>query len=337
MLIIKETKTQIFHKAWALQNSQKASVIITDKKLHQQLLPWLKTHEELEGIPILGFDLFEKTKNRKTKAKIEDTLFELGYGKDAHLIALGGGVVSDMVGFIAATFCRKVSWSIIPTTLLSMVDACLGGKTGLNTDFGKNSVGAFHLPEKVFIDFAVLHTLPKKEWLNGFAEIIKYGLIASSELFENMEKGFSLERDVHTCLEIKTRIIEEDYFDQGKRKILNFGHTMAHAIEMVSSYKIPHGVAVARGLIAESLLSARFGKLPWKEFLRIATLIEKLGYPRCSMDPKALKAAIGYDKKAVFGKARFVLLESIGKASPFEGHYCTQVPEELIDESLEYL
>ena len=194
---------------------------------------------------------------------------------------------SILSGFVAATYLRGIPYVSVPTSLLAMVDASLGGKVAINTPFGKNTLGAIYPPRAVFMDFAFLTTLPHSERLQGFAEMIKYGLIAEKTLFFSLSewKDWCLEWDLSfvkklilkSCL-IKKRIVEVDPLDRGKRRILNFGHTFGHAIELIEKYEISHGEAVAMGLIGESMLSMRLGLLQEKEYDQIATLIRGLGF-----------------------------------------------------------
>lgn len=284
----------------------------------------------------------EANKSREEKERIENLLLEKNFGKDTVLIALGGGVTLDIAGFIAATYLRGVPIVYMPTTLLAMVDAAIGGKTGVNTPYGKNMIGAFYFPKAVLIDPTFLSTLPKQEWMNGLAEILKYGLIADSKLFESMEKhpsDWQTEPWIEASIRIKMQIVEEDPLEtKGVRNILNFGHTVGHALEALSNYQLPHGHAVAIGCLAESLLSHAQGFLSKQDLTRIFRLYEKIGY---SLDFPFERARfleqITHDKKAKSGQARFVLLERIGRTMPFHGTYCQRIDPTDLAPMLEWL
>ncbi|MES2122220.1 MAG: 3-dehydroquinate synthase [Chlamydiota bacterium] len=284
----------------------------------------------------------EAEKNRGRKAHLEDLLFAQQFGRDSCFIAMGGGVITDLVGFLAATFCRGVPLVNVPTTLLGMVDAAIGGKTGVDTPMGKNLVGAFYPAEHLFIDLALLETLPAKDRVNGFAEIIKYALIYSSALFERLSpQSKDLESIVRECIQIKKEVAEEDFEEKGgKRRILNFGHTIGHAIELLEEFQVSHGEAVAMGMCVESYLSMRTGLLSQGDFERIISCVRAFPFQlRLSARVKVdgMIEALALDKKAAKGIPRFVLLDGIGSCAPFQGTYCTVVPSELLNEALHWM
>lgn len=282
------------------------SVIVTDSHVAALYGSLLKG-------PVITFPPGEKSKTRQMKAYVEDKMLEMGLGRDITIIAVGGGVVTDLAGFVAATYCRGVSYISVPTTLLAMVDASIGGKVGVNTEHGKNLIGAFYNPEIIIVDPSVLKTLPEKEMLNGIAEIIKYGLILDPSLLE-MPLGENL---IESCIALKQSIVEKDPFEKGLRRVLNFGHTIGHAIEAASSYTLSHGESIAIGMIVE-------GSFTLKESLR--PLFEKKGFsltlPK-NFDEIKYEKALCLDKKALNQKPRFVLLEKKGKVMSFDGNYCT--------------
>lgn len=261
----------------------------------------------------------EASKSRSTKELIEDQMFQKGFSRDSCVIALGGGVILDLSGFIAATFCRGVSLILIPTTLLAMADACIGGKNGINTLHGKNLIGTFYFPDLVVIDVDVLQTLPERHFRNGMSEIVKHALIADREFFCLLEnQGGMAENLIMTIAkscDIKKRIVEQDpYEDLGIRSLLNFGHTIGHAIELASLYTILHGEAVAIGMIVESKLSIMYGKLTISQYDRIVQLVRKI-HPQLeipAMTNEMLWQAMSLDKKSERGNPRFVLLDDIG-------------------------
>jgi 3-dehydroquinate synthase len=304
-------------------------------------------------IELTGGELFpyvggEEAKTRQSKQKFEDELLRSKFGRDTLLIGLGGGVVTDFTAFLASTYMRGVSLMLIPTTLLGMVDAAIGGKCGVDTPFGKNLIGAIYHPSHIFIDPSLLSSLPEVEWTHGLAEILKYGLIADLSIWELLEENprdwkNSLSSLILASIRVKKNVVEQDPLETiGLRRILNFGHTIAHALETLSQYKMPHGEAVAIGCLAESVLSHRLGHLSKNDLARIKTLFRKFPFsfklpPEFSVKP--MLEAMQIDKKAKGGKPRFVLIDRIGHAVPFDGKYCRTVPgeelETLVQEALE--
>lgn len=301
-----------------------------------------KEHLEKMGllVTLVTFPAGEQEKTRERKAALEDLLFSQNFGKDSCFIALGGGVTTDLIGFLASTFCRGVPLVLAPTTLLGMVDAAIGGKTGVNTPFGKNLVGTFYPASKILIDPSVLNTLPPEELTNGTAEIIKYALIYSPTLFEQL-KTSTLDQILQKCIEIKTHVVQEDFEEKkGLRRILNFGHTIGHALEKIENYKISHGEAVAIGMLVESYISMKMGYLSMEAFQEIDALIRTFPFPLQLSDAvtkEAMLSALSHDKKAAKGSVRFVLLKKIGACEPFGGEYCTAIPAPILNEALEWM
>ena len=285
--------------------------IITDENV--KALYGIKISTQFQNAPIFTFPAGERYKTRETKQKLEDELLEAGFNRSTTLVALGGGVVTDLVGFLASTFCRGVDLILVPTTLLAMVDASIGGKTGVNTVYSKNTIGTFYEPIQTIIDLQFLKTLPQKELFNGYVEMWKIGLIADPDFFDHWEP-FAIER----ARTIKTRIVQADPYDQGIRQALNFGHTLGHAFETVSNYTLSHGEAVAAGIALEARLSVEMGLLSRNELTKIES---RFPHPHISLDPEAVLKTLRLDKK---GEFRFILLKAIGQ--PIE---CS-VPEFLI-------
>lgn len=310
---------------------------ITDSEVLSHYGPELKQF----NVPIFSFSCGEGQKNRETKQFLEDALFSNGFAKDSSIIALGGGVVMDIAGFIASTFCRGIPLILIPTTLLGMVDACLGGKTAVNTSHGKNLIGSFYFPEDILIDVNFLHTLPKKQLLNGIAEILKYGFIHSKNLLENIHHPLDYQTLVQQCLKIKKEIIEADPFEElGYRRILNFGHTIGHALETLENYQIEHGEAISLGMIVESYLSKQLGYLNESNFDALVKIIQDCAFPLRLSRPyqeNEMIAHLARDKKSAQNAARFVLLKSIGQVESFDGDYCTHVPLSLLKETIQWM
>lgn len=298
---------------------------------------------------LFTFPAGEQSKTRETKSFLEDQMHDHYFGRDTCLIAIGGGVTLDLGGFLAATYCRGIPLISIPTTLLAMVDAAIGGKNGVNTSHGKNRIGTTYQAKKIIIDTTLLKTLPKQELKNGFVEMIKHGLVASSlhvDFLENhvcellaMESQL-LEKAILDSCRIKMAIVKEDEQENGQRRILNFGHTVAHALERLTNYSLSHGEAVAIGLIAESHLSMQFGTLDRKSFERIYRLLLNYGLPLklpLKLTPEGIRQAMLLDKKSVNSEPRFVLLEKIGQAKSFHSQYCTPVKTDLLYRSLDWM
>ena len=268
----------------------------------------------------------ERSKTRETKQVLEDRLIRAGAGRDSLIIALGGGMVGDLAGFIAATLFRGVDLIQIPTTLLAQADSSVGGKVGVDHPLGKNLIGAFHQPRRVYIDISTIRTLSDREYRNGLAELIKYGAILDEELFSLLERNHRtvLGRDPRTLKELirracglKKTIVEHDERESGRRRVLNFGHTIGHAVESLSRYRIPHGRAVAIGMAAEAAISVRVCAFPESSLGRLLAVLKLYGLP-CgiprSLDPKEVFLETGKDKKAARGDVLYTLLERIGQA-----------------------
>ncbi len=311
-----------------LSELAKRVVIIVDENVGAQ--PWM------EGFDLIPLAASESSKTREQKARIENILLERGYGSDLFLVAVGGGVTTDLVGFVAATFCRGVPWMAVPTTLVGMIDAAIGGKTGVNTPWGKNLIGALHPPQSVWIDLNFLKSLPKKEWVNGIAEMIKYGCIGSLSLLEQLEKDVPPESMIQTCIQMKMEIVAQDHRDRGYRRILNFGHTVGHALEHVTQYLLSHGEAIALGMRVEADLSCEMGFLPVDALARLNALLNRYSFRRTlpSTDEELI-ASMCIDKKSMCGEPRFVMLKSLGSPVPFDGDYCAPVSEIVLKRVLQ--
>jgi len=241
-----------------------------------------------------------------------------GFGLDRHsiVIAIGGGVTGDLAGFAAATFMRGIRWVNVPTTLLAMVDASVGGKTGVNLRAGKNLVGAFHPPALVVADPLALATLPTAERRSGMAEVVKHAVIGGPALFEALERApaFGCVRQLADAIGVKIRVVQDDPFERGERATLNLGHTVGHAVETVSGYALRHGEAVAIGLAAEAQLAVRMGLTTRDVVARIGAVLDGLGLPTTYRGATApgLRAAMASDKKKVGATLKFALPVGIG-------------------------
>lgn len=298
---------------------------------------------------LITFPAGEIYKNRAQKNRIENEMLSRGLGRDICILALGGGVTTDLAGFIAATFNRGVPLIYCPTSLEAMADASLGGKTAVNTKWGKNLIGSFYHPNGIFIDTKTLNTLPEKEFKNALVEIVVHGLIADNNLFSFLETGLEnifrldealLERLIKVNCKIKKDIVEKDEKDKEFRKVLNFGHTIGHALELCSKYKINHGEAVAIGTIGEAYISVSLGLLSKQEFSRINHLFNSIGIlPNLSksITIDKLLNAMRLDKKAFRGIPRFILLEKIGKTVNLKNQVAFAVPKKVIISALKYV
>jgi 3-dehydroquinate synthase len=269
----------------------------------------------------------EKSKTRRTKEQLEDKLLKLKADRYSLIIALGGGVIGDLAGFVAATFMRGISYIQIPTTLLSQIDSSIGGKVAVNHPLGKNLIGAFYQPKKVYIDVETLNTLPKREFRNGMAEVIKYAAILDANLFSYLEDNHqkinihhksSILHLVQQCCKLKKMIVEKDEKETGLRRILNFGHTIGHAIESLSKYKLSHGEAVSIGMVIEAKISAALRMLKQSDVERLRKVIELYKLPTkipSKMDMAKIIQSTYLDKKAQQGQVQYTLLKKIGKAA----------------------
>jgi 3-dehydroquinate synthase len=269
----------------------------------------------------IGFPPGEALKNMETVVKLWDAFAQAGMERRSTVVALGGGVVGDLAGFAAATFLRGIPWVNLPTSLLAMVDASVGGKTGANLPQGKNLIGAFHAPRLVFVDPETLTTLPDFELRNGLAETVKTGVIGDPDLFELCAAGEEvigdhLEEIVRRAMAVKINIIEEDPYESGLRESLNLGHTIGHAVEKVSDFGIHHGEAVSIGMVAEARLSHQLGLAEHGLVERLMDVLTGLKLPveiPEDLDRDHLVAAMKLDKKRAAGKVRFSLPLRVGE------------------------
>lgn len=322
--------------------------LITDDVVARHLEEWTRAvgatppAMRLRRDATLVFPAGEASKTRETWNRLTDELLELGFDRQAAIAALGGGVAGDLAGFVAATFLRGIPYAQVPTTLLAMLDASVGGKVGVDTPLGKNLVGAFHPPAIVVADPLTLLTLPDRTYRAGLAEAVKHGLIADAEYFAWIERHTEqvLAREMETLthlvsrsVEIKARVVTEDEREGGRRAILNAGHTIAHGLEQESHYRLPHGEAVALGLIGECRIAERMGLTPIGLGDRVRAVLQALGLPtRTAVAPamsRVLEAML-HDKKNLEGQVRLALPTGLGEMHRGEGKYTVPVTEELL-------
>ena len=291
----------------------------------------------------------EPAKTRDTWAQLTDDMAEAGCGRDSVVVSLGGGIACDLAGFVAATYMRGVPVAHVPTSLLAMVDASIGGKTGVDIPSGKNLVGAFHQPSAVIIDPLCLKSLPTGELRAGMAEVLKAGAIADATFFERTvaalpalfapEGAASSEMldVVRRAVAIKCDVVTRDEKESGVRHILNFGHTIAHALELVSHFAVPHGEAVAIGMVVEARVAEQLGLAEQSTADRLVQALRAAGLPVRRPDhlaPDALLAATRLDKKARGGAVRYALPAGIGVMATVDGQWSLPVPDALVREVL---
>jgi 3-dehydroquinate synthase len=299
--------------------------VITDTNVEPLYMQSVKQTLEQSGFEVFthATPAGEQYKTLGRTSRIVDAMLEARIERSTPVIALGGGIVGDMTGFASAMALRGVPFIQVPTTLLSMVDASVGGKTGVDHRLGKNLIGAFHQPMAVLIDPAVLKTLPERELRGGLAECIKHEIIRDSEGFDRLEKNIhrALALDVDYLGElvahnvgIKAKVVEADPFEKGERAHLNFGHTFGHVIESESQFSYSHGEAVGLGMIAAARAAVKLGLLEKRSCDRIVTLVAKAGLPvgGMTLDAKHLADMMIFDKKVKGGRVRFILPDKIG-------------------------
>jgi shikimate kinase / 3-dehydroquinate synthase len=260
--------------------------------------------------PLITFPTGEGHKNLATVQALYGQCVQAGLERGGSIVVLGGGVAGDMAGFVAATYMRGVAWANLPTSLLALADAGLGGKVGVDLPEGKNLVGAFHPPALVVGDFDVLQTLPEVERRCGLAEIIKAGLIRDAALFEGLAVGsLPLETAIVRAAAVKVGVVNADPYERGERASLNLGHTIGHGVEAASGYRLRHGEAVAIGMVAESRLAERLGLAEAGLAERVAASLRRVGLPERApgMAPAVVRAAMSSDKKKVGGRLKFAL------------------------------
>lgn len=271
------------------------------------------------------FEAGECNKNLKTVEGIIKTLVEHHFSRKDFILALGGGVTGDISGFAASIYMRGIDFIQVPTTLLAQVDSSIGGKTGVDFDQYKNMVGAFYMPKLVYINTSTLKTLPARQYYSGMAEVMKYGLIMDSSFYEwllnkmyeihDMDQD-TLEEMIEHCCTLKQRIVEKDPFENGDRALLNFGHTLGHAIEKAKNLTLLHGECVALGCVCAAYISWKKDRLSMEEYYEIRDMFVPFNLPITitEIDPAEIVALTKSDKKASVGELKFILLKRVGKA-----------------------
>lgn len=346
-IVMEENYDKLGKEVAALSVQERRLCVVTDSTVAElysetvirQLEPVCKE------VHLFVFEAGEKNKNLDTVRKLYEFLIQNHYDRNDMLVALGGGVVGDLCGFTAATYLRGIRFIQVPTTLLSQVDSSIGGKTGVDFDAYKNMVGAFHMPQLVYTAAASLLTLTEEQFACGMGEVIKHGLIMDAGYYEWLQEHREeiLARDLSICEQmiliscrIKRDVVEQDPTEQGIRGILNFGHTLGHAIEKLMDFKLLHGQCVALGSIAAAYLSAGRGEITVDEAVQIRNVFEEFGLPVSIKDfglaKEAVIAATKNDKKMDSGKIKFILLHRIGEA-----FIDRTVTDEQLEQSLDLL
>ena len=320
----------------------RAAVVVGDEQvmgLHLARVRALLMGDGVEVIP-LTFPHGEANKTRSTKAAMEDALLSMGVPRSACVVGLGGGISLDMAGFLAATYMRGLPWVAVPTSLLAMVDASVGGKTGLNTPAGKNLVGAFHQPGEVLVDPDLLQTLPPIEWDNGLAELVKHGVVGDRALFKRLEAeagelrvpGQIASDLLATAVGVKVEVVSQDEQEAGLRAVLNFGHTVGHALEAATEYAMSHGRAVACGMLVEAEAACALCGFPDEDRLRLTALLQELDVapPRPDLPFSALEPHLKMDKKRRDATLRAALPRRLGEMAGAETGYTLDLPRDLL-------
>jgi 3-dehydroquinate synthase len=291
----------------------------------------------------------EAHKTRESWARLTDELLAAGFGRDTTVVALGGGVVGDLAGFVASTFMRGIPYVQVPTTLLAMIDASIGGKTGVDTTAGKNLVGTFHQPAAVVVDPTALATLPSRHLRAGLAEAVKHGVIADESYFDRLVGDVPTLLDpagavsevmtslIARSIEIKADVVRRDEREGGVRKVLNLGHTLGHAIELLSGYEMLHGEAVAIGMALESELAERAGIAECGTSARVREALGRVGLPvdrPAEMSPERIIEATRADKKARRGAVEYALPRRVGAMAAESSGWTVPVDDALVREVL---
>jgi 3-dehydroquinate synthase len=293
------------------------TVLVTDRNIFTHYAAFF------EGRKTILLEPGETTKDISTVVRVLNDLEKMGVTKDHLLVGMGGGVVTDIAGFVASIYMRGITCGFIPTSLLGMIDAALGGKNGVNTAQHKNMIGTIYPPKWIIFDRTVLYTLPESEWINGFAEAIKYGAILNGYLFDFLEqhtiaevqdKHYLTAKLLYICTHIKSLIVEEDLYDTGNRRLLNFGHTIGHAIEKIQD--IPHGQAVAIGMVAACRIAEKINGFPGTQ--RLVKLLQQYDLPfALTADRAEIAERILMDKKLKEGNIYFALPTQVGTGALF--------------------
>lgn len=325
--------------------------VITDsnvERLHgARVLKILKT----AGVQaeIFSFKAGESHKSQTTVTSLQHELLKRMYGRDTLIVAVGGGVVGDVAGFVAATYLRGVPYMHVPTSLLAMVDSSVGGKVGIDTPYGKNTVGAFWQPRAVIMDLQYIETLSREEFVNGFFEAVKTFITSDKAMFAQAKKlnidsplmNPELLLDVvYRSVAIKAGIVARDEREQNERRVVNFGHTIGHAIEFLSKFSIPHGFAVGYGMLAEAEIARQLKLLSQKDFDAVTECLRSLGItarPLAKFPVKKILQTTRSDKKTKGGMPHYVILNGIGSVYVSKGQFAHPVSDAIVASAINTL
>ena len=327
-IVLKSSFDQLAEEVSHLKAEGQKFCVVTDSHVAPLYLDEVMSCLSSQGrVDSFVFPAGEAQKNLNTVRELYRFLIQKRYDRNDILVALGGGVVGDLCGFGAATFLRGIRFIQVPTTLLSQVDSSIGGKTGVDFDSYKNMVGAFHMPSLVYTSTKTLLTLSEEQYISGMGEIIKHGLIKNREYYKWIQKHAEQikKRDSQTCLEmilesdkIKRDVVEKDPMEKGERALLNFGHTLGHAVEKLMDFQMLHGQCVALGCVGAAWLSAKRNLLPQQETEDICKTFQTFGLPinlkHSGLEEQAILEATKSDKKMDAGMIKFILLHKIGEA-----------------------
>lgn len=337
---------------WKLPHANRY-IIITDDSVKKLFGDKLYKHLKAKNFPVelISFKPGEKFKNEATKTKLDHQILAKKCGRDSMILALGGGVVGDMAGFVAATYMRGIPYIHIPTSLLAMVDSSIGGKVGIDTPYGKNLLGAFWHPQAIIADMDCLTNLPQGQIINGLMEALKIFLTYDKGAFNHMQKNVGtltknagknpdlLKKIILRAMELKAGVIERDEHEANERMVVNWGHTIGHAIEFLSEYKLLHGYAVALGILVEAKISQLSGILSEKHYQIIEKTLADFGIKKSEIKKysaeKILEKTL-MDKKNHNGKVKYVLLKKIGKVKKSGGKFGHYVDEKIVKQALAY-
>jgi len=325
--------------------------IITDSNVGALYGSTMRDRLRMDGfnVDLFTFEPGEKNKTRATWCDLTDQMLAESFGRDSCVLALGGGVAGDMAGFVAATYMRGVPVVQIPTSLVAMIDASVGGKTGVDAPVGKNLVGSFHPPKIVVVDPEVLSTLPIAELEQGLVEAVKHGVIMDPEYFAHLSEIIpellisglkEIEAVVSRSIELKAKVVSEDEHEKGRREILNFGHTFGHAIEAAEHYRLSHGTAVGRGMLLEILLGIELGLTDRGTLGPVEECLGCLGISiesALAINSQEILRYLRIDKKSKAGGRRFVLISEIGSVRPNGGEWSHKIEEKTLVDFLESL
>jgi 3-dehydroquinate synthase len=297
--------------------NKEATILVTDENIFQ------KQQEKFSGWKTVVLKAGEPFKNQNTVDEIINQLIQFNTDRQSFIVGVGGGVVTDIAGFAASVYMRGIKFGFVPTSILGMVDASVGGKNGIDVGVYKNLVGIIRHPEFLLFDYSFLETLPDEEWVNGFAEIVKHACIKDEKMFDLLEekslKDFQTSKDeigklIERNVDIKYNVVANDEFETGERKLLNFGHTIGHAIENIS--KLPHGSAVSIGMVTACIISEKINDFSHKGTEKVKQLLSKYHLPVAfDFDKEKTWNILLHDKKKSGSDMNFVVLDKIGKAS----------------------